>query len=283
VTDAPSPNGRPGRRRVVLLTGASSGIGLASAQRLAAAGYQVYGTSRSGAPVDPRVRMLAMDVTSDTAVARAVEQVVEVESRIDVLVNNAGIGIAGAVEETSIDEARAQFETNVFGPLRTCRAVLPHMRRQGAGLIVNMSSIAGLVPVPFQAFYSASKAALESITEALRMEVKPFGIEVALLEPGDFRTAFTANRVRTAAAVDPASPYRERFDRALAVMERDERGGEPPDVVARELERIVATPSPALRRSVGKALQRAAPALRQMLPAALYERMLMQTYDIHRP
>jgi NAD(P)-dependent dehydrogenase (short-subunit alcohol dehydrogenase family) len=267
----------------VLLTGASSGIGLASAQRLAAAGYQVYGTSRSGAPVDPRVRMLAMDVTSDTAVGRAVEQVLEVESRIDVLVNNAGIGIAGAVEETSIDEARAQFETNVFGPLRTCRAVLPHMRRQGSGLIVNMSSIAGLVPVPFQAFYSASKAALESITEALRMEVKPFGIEVALLEPGDFRTAFTANRVRTTAAVDPSSPYRERFDRALAVMERDERGGEPPDVVARELERIIATPSPSLRRSVGKALQRAAPALRQMLPAALYERMLMQTYDIHRP
>jgi short-subunit dehydrogenase len=157
------------------------------------------------------------------------------------------------------------------------------MRRQGSGLIVNMSSIAGLVPVPFQAFYSASKAALESITEALRMEVKPFGIEVALLEPGDFRTAFTANRVRTTAAVDPSSPYRERFDRALAVMERDERGGEPPDVVARELERIIATPSPSLRRSVGKALQRAAPALRQMLPAALYERMLMQTYDIHRP
>jgi len=278
VTAPHSPNGR----RVVLITGASSGIGLASARRLAAAGNKVYGTSRSGASVDPAFQMLAMDVTDDAAVDRGVARVIDAESRIDVLVNNAGIGIAGSVEDTSIDEARAQFETNVFGMLRLCRAVLPHMRRQRAGLIVNMSSIAGLVPVPFQAHYSASKAAIESITEALRMEVRPFGIDVVLLEPGDFRTGFTANRVRVAAAND-ASPYKARFERAIGVMERDEQAGDSPDVVARVLERIVVARSPSLRYSVGKALQRAAPALRQVLPAGLYERLLMQTYDIHRP
>ena len=272
------PNGSP---QVVLITGASSGIGKACALHLVSRGFRVYGTSRRAQPADAPagVEMLEMDVTSDDDVARGVARVLAAESRIDVLVNNAGYGIAGAVEDTTVEEARAQFETNVFGPLRLCRAVLPHMRARRAGLVVNVSSIAGLVPVPFQAFYSASKAALESMSEALRMEVRPFGVRVALLEPGDFRTGFTASRVRTVASTQQ-SPYYERGERALAVMERDEQGAEPPEAIARELERIIADPSPRLRHPVGKALQRAAPTLRQLLPSGLYERLMMQTYEI---
>ena len=267
--------------QVVLISGASSGIGLECADYLAARGHRVYGTSRRALPANGRFEMLQMDVTDDASVAAAVDAVLRAESRIDVLVNNAGIGIAGAVEDTSVEEARAQFETNVFGPMRLCAAVLPHMRRQRAGLIVNMSSIAGLVPVPFQAIYSASKAALESISEGMRMEVRPFGIRVALLEPGDFQTSFTANRVRTAASTG-GSAYRERFERALAVMERDESAAGPPGAVARRLEAIMRDRSPRLRHAIGGALQVAAPALRQVLPFALYERLMMQTYDIHR-
>jgi NAD(P)-dependent dehydrogenase (short-subunit alcohol dehydrogenase family) len=272
------PNGSP---QVVLITGASSGIGLECAGYLASKGHRVYGTSRRATPrgAAPGVAMLAMDVTDDGDVSRVVDEVLRAEPRIDVLVNNAGYGIAGAVEDTTVAEARAQFDTNVFGPLRLCRAVLPHMRARGSGLIVNVSSIAGLVPVPFQAFYSASKAALESMSEALRMEVRPFGIRVALLEPGDFRTGFTSSRVRVAAST-PQSPYWERGERALKVMERDEGAADPPAAIARELERIIRSPSPRLRHPVGKALQRAAPALRQLLPAGLYERLMMQTYEI---
>ncbi|MBV9879541.1 MAG: SDR family oxidoreductase [Gemmatirosa sp.] len=266
--------------QVVLITGASSGIGLECARYLAERGYRVYGTSRRDAPTGERFTMLRMDVTDDGDVARTVDTVMQAESRIDVLVNNAGYGIAGAVEDTTVDEARAQFETNVLGPLRMCRAVLPHMRTARSGLIVNVSSIAGLVPVPFQAFYSASKAAIESMSEALRMEVRPFGIRVALLEPGDFRTGFTANRVRVAASA--GSPYQERFERALGVMERDESKGAPPAAIARELERVIQSPAPAFRTTIGAALQRAAPTLRNILPYGLYERMLMQTYEIHR-
>jgi short-subunit dehydrogenase len=267
--------------QVVLITGASSGIGLTCAHHLATRGHRVYGTSRQAGLSNGNVRMLRMDVTDDESVARGVEEVIRAESRIDVLVNNAGYGIAGAVEDTTVAEARAQFETNVFGPMRVCAAVLPHMRRQRSGLIVNVSSIAGLVPVPFQGLYSASKAALESITESLRMEVRPFGVRVALLEPGDFSTGFTSNRVRTAASTGD-SPYRERFERALGVMERDEGAAGSPTAVAQRLEQIMQQRAPRLRHAIGGALQRAAPTLRQLLPNALYERLMMQTYDIHR-
>jgi NAD(P)-dependent dehydrogenase (short-subunit alcohol dehydrogenase family) len=268
--------------RVVLITGASSGIGLECARHLASLGHRVYGASRSArADAGERFEPVRMDVTSDEDVPRAIDEIVRAESRLDVVVNNAGFGIAGAVEDTSVAEARAQFETNVFGAMRVCSAALPHMRRQGDGLVVNMSSIAGQVPVPFQGIYSASKAALESLTEAMRMEVLPFGVRVALLEPGDFNTGFTAGRVRAAAA-DERSAYAARFARALAAMERDERGAPPPAAVARALARLVEGGAARLHHPVAAPLQRAAPLLRQLLPRRLYERLLMQTYDVLR-
>src|ERR1700724_82946 len=182
-------------KRVVLVTGASSGIGLACATHLAGRGYRGYGTSRrSGAGPAGKVTMLAAGVFDGGSVEQAIATVLDHEGRLDIVVNNAGMGIAGPVENTSIEEAKRQLEVNFFGAFRVCRAALPAMRKQGSGYIVNIGSIGGLIAIPYQAMYSASKFALEGFSESLRMEVRPFGIRVVIIEPGDHKTALTGNR-----------------------------------------------------------------------------------------
>jgi NAD(P)-dependent dehydrogenase (short-subunit alcohol dehydrogenase family) len=263
---------------VVLVTGASSGLGRSCAEYLHARGCRVYGSSRR-ASLDAPFSFLQMDVTSEDSVAQAVRLVLEREGRIDVVLNNAGDGVAGAVEDTSIAEAQQQLDTNFFGALRVCRAVLAPMRAQGSGLIINVSSLGGLVALPFQGLYSASKFALEGMTEALRMEVKPFGVRVVLVEPGDFRTGFTAQRRKARAAEHGA--YTERFHRALATMERDERGGSDPAAVARLVERLINTSAPRLRYKVGSIWQKFATGpLRALLPQKLYEYLLAMSYGV---
>ncbi len=271
---------------VVLITGASSGIGKVCAEHLHARGYRVYGTSRRAAmelqqPSSDSFQLIAMDVTSeDSVAARAMQLILSREGRLDVVFNNAGDGIAGSVEDTSVEEARQQLDTNFFGMLRVCRAALPIMRRQGAGLIVNVSSLGGLVGLPFQGLYSASKFAVEGMTEVLRMEVRPFGVRVALIEPGDFRTGFTAQR-RKVLAAQRNGTYSERFSKALATMERDESGGADPLAVAQLLERLINTKSPRPRYKVGGFVQKLATGLlRKMLPQKLYEYLLMASYGI---
>ncbi|MDR3415504.1 MAG: SDR family oxidoreductase [Nevskia sp.] len=274
----PSVQSKP----VVLITGASSGIGRACAEYLHSRGYCVYGTSRKAqedVAAPGGFRMIEMDVTEEESVQRGVQLVLTREGVLDVVLNNAGDGVAGAVEDTSIEEARQQFETNFFGALRVCRAVLPAMRRRGSGLIVNVSSLGGLVALPFQGLYSASKFALEGMTEALRMEVRPHGVRVALLEPGDFHTGFTS--AGRAARDAPRGVYRQRFLNALAAMERDESGGADPQLVARTLERIIVARAPRLRYKVGAWTQRfAAGWLRKVLPQRLFERLMMASYGV---
>jgi NAD(P)-dependent dehydrogenase (short-subunit alcohol dehydrogenase family) len=211
-----------------------------------------------------------MDVDVDSSVARGIEWVLEREGRLDVLVNNAGYGAAGSVEDTSMEEAKAQFETNFFGVLRACRAALPIMREQRAGYIVTIGSLAGRVGLPFQGLYSASKFALEGLSEALRLEVRPFGIYVVLIEPGDFNTTFTARRQRTAASLENPA-YRARYETALNIMEADERRGAHPLKVARLLENVIQDPAPRLRYTTGPLYQRAAALLRKVVPDRLYE------------
>ncbi len=268
-----------GDSNVVLVTGASSGIGKACAERLAGLGHKVYGTSRKAAGKAGPVDMISMDVTQDASVADGVARILKAEGRIDALVNNAGYGIAGAAEETSLQEAQQQFDTNFFGMFRVTKAVLPGMRERRSGLIVNMGSIAGLISIPFQSFYCATKFAIEGFTEALRMEVRPFGIRVALLEPGDHRTGFTGNRVRTKES-QGASPYREKFDAALGVMERDEQKGPGPEAIARQVERLLGKRSPALRYPVGMFLQRFAVKLKRLLPESVFESIIRSTYKL---
>jgi NAD(P)-dependent dehydrogenase (short-subunit alcohol dehydrogenase family) len=267
-------------KRVILITGAFSGIGQACAAHLHRRGYRVYGTSRQAQAIQPdSFEMIQMDVDSDASVEQGIDFIVRQAGRLDVVVNSAGFGIAGAIEDTRIDEAKLQFETNFFGVLRVCRAALPLMRKQRSGYIVNISSLAGLVGIPFQGLYSASKFALEGLTEAMRVEVRPFGIRVVLIEPGDCATQFTARR-RIARQSQQNTAYRERFVRALGIMEADEARGALPDQVAQLVGRIVETPSPRLRYTVGPAIQRLEAALKIRVPWRLYEWVLAQYYKL---
>ncbi len=256
--------------RVALVTGASSGIGRACAASLAARGLRVYAASRT-AP-------LRMDVTDSVSVQATVDEIVRNEGRLDVVVNNAGIALAGAVEDTSVEEARAQFDVNFFGVLRVCRAVLPILRKQGSGCIVNIGSIGGLVAIPYQGLYSASKFALEGLSESLRLEARPFGVNVVLIEPGDHRTSLTANRLRTAdSQTNPV--YRDRCDRAIARMAADEQAGAAPDTAARLLCHIINRPHPRLRYTVGPAPERAAVWLKRLMPYAVVEKVIGRYYS----
>ncbi len=269
-----------GEKSVALVTGASSGIGGVCAQRLQQLGYQVYGASRHIAPADaPHIHCLSMNVDDDESVRRSVAQIIETEARIDVVVNCAGYGVAGAIEDTSIEEIRAQFETNLFGVVRVCQHVLPTMRQQKSGLIINVSSLAGLTALPFQGIYSASKFALEGLTESMRMEVAPFGIRVVLVEPGDFATGFTVKR-RRAAAAHALSPYHVECEKALGRMAHDETHGPCPEIIAALIERIIATPSPRVRYSAGLMAQRFGVALKPFLSQKFYEKMLMRMYGL---
>lgn len=272
--------------QVALITGASSGIGLACAQRLQKRGYAVYGTSRRapapGAvaegdgnelvrPSDQHqgsLTIIQMDVHDEESIRLAVDYIMSREGRIDVLVNNAGMGYAGAFEETSLEEAQAQLETNFFGVLRVCQAVLPVMRHQGGGKIISMSSLGGLVGLPFQSMYSASKFALEGAMEALRLEVAPFGIHVSLIEPGNFRTDFTDQR-QLAAPNGSDGPYATQFRRALEVIEADERNGAEPERVAETLEKILRSRKPRLRYPSARFPESLLPIAKRFLPDSL--------------
>lgn len=265
--------------RVVLVTGASRGIGHACATHLAARGLVVWGGSRSASPCGAGVEPVAIDVDDDTSVAAAIAAILGRHGRIDAVINNAGFGLAGALEDTSLDEARAQFETNVFGVLRVCRSVLPHMRARGRGHIVNIGSIAGRIALPFQGVYSASKFALAGMTEALRHELVHDGIAVSLVEPGDFRTGFTDAR-RVTAASGATSGYHARFSAAVATMARDERTAPLPDRVGPLIAGILDDPRPRLRYTTGPFLQRFAVHLRPWLPAALFEWIIRRTYGV---
>lgn len=236
-------------KKIVLITGASSGIGHATASLISAAGHIVYGTSRSEKTVEG-IRMLKMDVCLDTEVDAVIRQIIREQGRLDILICNAGSGIAGSVEDTGIEEAKLQFETNYFGALRVMRAVLPIMRQQGFGSIITVSSVAGILAIPFQSSYSSSKFALESTMEALRSEVAPFGIRVGLVEPGDTRTGFTGSRV-LAVAAQTNNAYSEQLTRSVKRMAHDEQHGATPEKVAAVICRIAFSKNPPVRIAVG--------------------------------
>lgn len=265
---------------IILVTGASSGIGRACATHLLRQGHRVYGTSRHvSSAQDDGLLMLPMDVDDDASVQAGVAQVLSREGRLDVVINSAGYGLAGSVEDTSLEEAKAQFETNLFGVVRVCRAVLPAMRAQKSGHILIIGSLAGRVGLPFQGLYSASKFALEGLAEALRYEVRPFGIHVSLVEPGDVATAFTRHRHCARRALAD-SAYAERFTSALEVIEADERQGAHPDQVARLVAKIIASPTPRLRYTAGPMLQRLMVALKRFIPYRLFEWGLARYYRV---
>jgi len=267
-------------KRVVLVVGASSGIGQACANELAGRGYRVFGTTRKSLADTPgAIEMIRMDVDDEASVQAGIRGILESEGRIDALINCAGFGFGGSIEDASDAEMKAIIETNLMGTFRTCRAVLPAMRAQGGGTIINVSSIGGRIALPFQGHYSATKFAVEGLSESLRMEAHPFGVRVVLVEPGDFATGFTDAR-KTVRKTEQGGPYAESFDRALAVVEKDERGGASPESIGRLVARILDARSPRLRYSVGPMFQRLAVRLKSILPPRVFEWALRQYYHV---
>ncbi len=270
-------------KKTVLITGASSGFGLATANHLAGQGYKVFGTTRKtpAAPVNSslsNLQMIVMDATQPDSIQAAVTDIITQTGRIDVVINNAGMGICGAVELTTPEEARAQFDVNFFGVVQVCQTVLPFLRKQGSGRIINISSLGGLIGLPCQGFYSASKFALEGITEALYQELHPLGIKVVLIEPGDFQTSFTANRHKIK-HFNTEPDYR-LVDQALSVIEHDENNGSDPQRIARLIGRIISRHNPHLRYKIGAADQILAPLLKNILPAKLFARIIAGHYGL---
>ncbi|MGW4909064.1 oxidoreductase [Streptomyces sp. NPDC004270] len=246
-------------KKVALVTGASSGIGEAAARQLQEAGFIVYGaarrTDRMSGLAASGVRTLSLDVTSETSVGNAVAEIVAAQGRIDVLVNNAGYGSYGALEDVPMEEARAQIEVNVFGLARLTQLVLPHMRAQRSGTIVNISSMGGRFATPMGAWYHASKYAVEGLSDALRLELKRFGIDVVLIEPGSIRTewgAIAADRLR---ATSSDGPYAEQADAMAKSLERSSQPGtrmtSPATVIGKAVAKAATTRHPRTRYRVG--------------------------------
>jgi NAD(P)-dependent dehydrogenase (short-subunit alcohol dehydrogenase family) len=265
-------------QRVVLITGASSGVGQATARLLSRRDFRVFGTSRNPASAEaiPAVEMLPLDVCSDDSARACVEAVASRSGRLDVLINNAGYELAGALEEISSEEARAQFETNFFGVVRMVNAVLPLMRRQRSGHIVNGGSLSGLSSVPFMGFYSASKFALEGYTEALRLEVKPFHIQVTLTEAGFLRTQMMSHRQVGSNRIRDYDPWRER---ALEAVHAQEEKGPGPELVAEKLLEIVSSHAPRLRYPIGRQAKVVA-RLRRLLPGGMFEQGQRRNFSL---
>ncbi|HUX40915.1 MAG TPA: SDR family oxidoreductase [Rectinemataceae bacterium] len=273
-------------KKTIVVTGASSGIGNAIATYLAKRGENVIGTCRNPASrtgkADEFFDMIALDITRDDSVKTAFSKIFEGKKTVDTLVCCAGMGIAGSVEETSIEEAHLQMDTNYCGTLRTIKAVLPKFREAGRGQIIVMSSLAGVAGIPFQSFYSSSKFALEGLVEALRLEVAPFGIQVCLVEPGDFRTGFTDARVKVAAylAGGEASPYSKGFEATVGQMEHDERAGADPIVIAKLIEKLLGKRNLSVRYGVGSIFQRLGVKIKNFMPSRLFEAGLKSTYHL---
>ena len=258
------------KNRVALVTGASSGIGLATAQTLAKAGYRVFGTSRKQAADAPGVTMLVCDVTDEVSVRLLVEEILRQAGSIDLVVNNAGVGLLGGAEESSIAQVQRLYDVNVFGVARVVHAVLPVMRKQRAGRIVNMSSILGLIPSPYNAHYAATKHAIEGYTESLDHEVRAFGIRALLVEPGVTRTAFEENLSR---ADRPLPAYASERVRSEAMMRRWVEAGDAPQIVADTVLKAATAAKPKLRYAAGKQSNQVG-TLRRFMPERLVDSIL---------
>ncbi|HEX8575670.1 MAG TPA: SDR family oxidoreductase [Flavobacterium sp.] len=265
--------------KVVLITGASSGIGKATGEFLHHKGYIVYGTSRNPEQVKNSLfPLLALDVRDPESIALAVAKIITVSGRLDVVINNAGVGITGPLEEIPAAAIRNNFEINFFGPIAVMQAVLPQMRAQRSGLIINITSIAGYMGLPYRSIYSASKGAIELITEALRMEVKPLGITITNVAPGDFATNIATGRFH--APVIAGSDYEIPYANTLRMMDEHVDTGSNPNEMATAIYAIIQNPNPKIHYKVGAFMQKFSIVLKRILPDKVYEKMLMNHYKL---
>ena len=267
------------RSPVVLVTGTSSGIGKAIAGAFAAKGFEVFGTSRNPHRSEPiaGVELVALDVSDAASVAAAVSTVIERAGRIDVLVNNAGVGVFGAAEESSIAQAQELFDTNFFGLIRVTNEVLPHLRAQRSGRIVNIGSVLGFLPAPYGALYAASKHAVEGYSESLDHETREFGVRVSVVEPGYTDTSFDTNAADPDSPIESYVPLREHVKEGLI---KSVRAGDDPSVVARVVLKAATSRSPKVRYPAGP-LARQLTVLKKFAPAALLDKGIRRANNLH--
>ena len=267
-------------KKVILVTGISSGFGKQTARLLSEKGHIVYGTVRRKTVSDIPVKYLTMDLTDIDSIKTAVSEVLEKEGRIDLLINNAGMHTGGPVETSPLEHIKLQMDTNFLGMVHLIREVLPIMRQQGGGTIINFSSVMGLIGLPFQAFYAAGKFAIEGFSEALRMEVKKFNIKVVVINPGDFHTNNSASRRNFLAPTVINDPYREQCEKTLAIIEKDETNGWEPVVLARKIIKIIESRNPGQRYIIASFEQKLAVVLKYILPGKWFRMMLQDHYKI---
>ncbi|WP_310381282.1 SDR family oxidoreductase [Flavobacterium sp.] len=265
--------------KVVLITGGSSGIGKSIGEFLHQKGFVVYGTSRNPERVLNSIfPLVTLDVRNIESIHLAVAKIIAISGGLDIVINNAGVGITGPLEEIPMVEIKNNFETNFFGPIEVMRAVLPQMRKQNSGLIINITSIAGYMGLPYRGVYSASKGALELITEALRMEVKSFGINITNVAPGDFATNIASGRFHAPLIKDSA--YEVPYGNTLKLMDEHVDSGSNPNEMAEAVYKIIQNPNPKIHYKVGAFMQKFSIVLKRILPDKVYEKMLMNHYKL---
>jgi short-subunit dehydrogenase len=265
--------------KIILITGASSGIGNSIATFLSEKGYKVFGTSRNPKNSERfSFELIPLDVLNVDTINAAVHYIIKKEGRLDVLINNAGMGITGPIEDTPTDEMRAVFNTNFFGAIDVMKAVLPQMRAQKSGMILNITSIAGYMGLPFRGLYSATKGALELVTEATNMEVKSFGITVVNVAPGDFATNIAVGRYHT--PVFENSAYKESYQANLDLMNSHVDGGMNPLEMAKIVFKIINTKNPKIHYKVGGFMEKFSIVLKRILPDKVYQKILMNHYKL---
>ena len=265
--------------KVVLITGGSSGIGKSIGGFLKEKGFIVYGTSRNPDNYkDSKFPILALDVKNNDTINQTVSEIIKTESSLDIVINNAGAGITGPIEEIPESEIKNNFDTNFFGPINVIKAVLPHMRKQQSGLIINITSIAGYMGLPYRGVYSASKGALELLTEAFRMELKDFNIHMTNVAPGDFATNIAAGRYH--APLLDKSPYKKPYGNTLELMNSHVDNGSDPNMMAKAVYKIINTQNPKGHYKVGEFMQKFSIVLKRILPDKVYEKLLLNHYNL---
>ncbi len=266
-------------KKVVLITGGSSGIGKSIGAFLSSRGFIVYGTSRNPDRVKNHpFQLIELELNNVASINIAVERIISKEGKLDVLINNAGIGITGAIEETPTEEMRKAFDTNFFGAIDMMKAVLPQMRLQKVGLIINITSIAGYMGLPFRGIYSATKGALELVTESISMEVKRFGIRIVNVAPGDFVTNIATSRYHTPVYQD--SPYKDVYQRNIDLMDAHVSDGSDPVVIAKIIFKIIESPNPKIRYRIGGFMEKFSITLKRLTPDKIYQKILMKYYKL---
>ena len=264
---------------MVLLTGATGGLGTAIAKHLDKNKYTIYGAGRKikkTADYQP----VFMDLTDPSSISKAVKEIINTEGKIDILINNAGIGITGSIEETKPEDVKKVFEVNFFGMLQLIQEVLPYMRNQKNAKIINISSIAGYTGLPYRGIYSATKAAVMRMTEALSAELHPFGIKVVEIAPGDFKTKIAEGRIYT--PLKKESPYFEDYKRILKMIDIEVEQGLEPDVLGKKVSKIILKKNPKLTYNIGIFMQKLAPYLATCLPGRFFENLILKHYKIKK-